>query len=131
MLARNSKNSMTSGLVFVGKIFNGGNMGRETQINKLIDIERFKKNNTMTMSMKGYGVRDEKMPESRVDSNANSLVMLFGSPQSKALYCDAVRYLTKAFIDEQIKIALDKGHEPAKLFTYLINKKLRSIGLYA
>lgn len=106
-------------------------MGRETRINELIDIERFKKKSSMTMSMRGYGVRDEKLPESRVDRKADSLVLLFNSPQSKPLYCDAVRYLTSAFIDEQIKTATDKGREPARLFTYLINKKLRSIGLYA
>lgn len=106
-------------------------MGRETQINEIIDIERFQRNQSMTMSMNAYGVRDEKLPESRVDGDAQSLVLLFDSPQSKPLYCDAVRYLTRAFIDEQIKTAMDKGREPAKLFTYLINKKLRSIGLYA
>lgn len=106
-------------------------MGRETHINELIDNERFQRNQSMTMSMNRYGVRDEKLPESRVESEANSLVLLFNSPQSRPLYCDAVRYLTRAFIDEQIKTATDKGREPAKLFTFLINKKLRSIGLYA
>lgn len=106
-------------------------MGRETRINELIDIERFQRNQSMTLSMKGYGVRDEKLPESRVDSDAQGLVLLFDSPQSKPLYCDAVRYLTRAFIEDQINIAMDKGREPAKLFTHLINKKLRAIGLYA
>lgn len=105
-------------------------MGRETKLIDFIDNERFQKNQSMTMSMKGYGVRDEKLPESRVDGRADYLVHLFGSPKSKPLYCDAVRYLTKSYLEEQIKIATDKGRDPAKLFTYLIHKKLTSIGVY-
>lgn len=122
---------MTSGQVFDAKILMEVNMGRETRINEIIDIERFQRNQSMTMSMNGYGVRDTKLAESRVDGKAEYLVHFFKSPQSKPLYCDAVRYLTKSFIEEQIEIAIDKGREPAKLFTHLIYKKLCSIGLYA
>lgn len=108
-------------------------MGSPTKINELIDNdnERFQRNQSMTMSMNRYGVRDVKLDESQVDGKAECLVRMFGAPGSKPLYCDAVRYLTTAFLDEQVKLATDRGKVPAKLFGYLIYKKLKSIGLYA
>lgn len=108
-------------------------MGSVSRINELIDNdnERFQRNHSMTMSMKGYGVRDEKLSEAFVDDKANYLVSVFESPSSKPLYCDAVRYLTRSYLEEQIKVAYDKGRVPAKLFTHIIHKKLVSIGVYA
>lgn len=108
-------------------------MGRATPINELIDndIESLHRRRSMTMTMKGYGVRDEKLAESHVDGDAEYLVKVFGTPKSKPLYCDVVRYLTRAYIDEQIGIAQAKGHNPAKLFNFIVYNKLRSLGLYA
>lgn len=65
-----------------------------------------------------------------VDQLADYLVSVFNTPESRPMYCDAVRYLTKAFIEEEIKIVLDKGIEPVRLFNHMIYKKLRLLGLY-
>ena len=107
-------------------------MGRGQRINELIDNDRFQRNPSMTLTMKiKYGVRDAKLEEKLVDERADCIVNVFASPNSKPLYCDAVRSLTKAFLDEQIKIAMSHGRSQVRLFNYLIYKKLRSIGLYA
>lgn len=108
-------------------------MGSATGINDSLTMtmKRLQRSQSMTMSMNGYGVRSEKLAESDVDQRAEYLASMFDAPGSKPLYCDAVRYLTKAYLDEQAKIAMEKGKVPAKLFGYIIYKKLRSIGLYA
>lgn len=106
-------------------------MGSATRINEIIDNERLQRSQSMTMPMNQYGVREVKLDERQVDGRADCLVRMFNAPGSKPLYCDAVRYLTMAYLDEQAKIAMEKGDSPAKLFGYLIYKKLRSLGLYA
>lgn len=104
-------------------------MGREQRVNDIIDNERFQRNPSMTMIGK-YGVRESKLDEELVDERADCIVSIFASPTSKPLYCDAVRYLTRAYLDEQVKISLEKGRVPAKLFGHIIYKKLCSIGVY-
>lgn len=95
------------------------------------DNERFrKKSSSMTMTLKGYGVREEKLAEREVDGRAECLVEMFSAPGSKPLYCDAVRYLTKGFLDEKAKLARERGKNPAKYFGTIIYNKLRDIGVY-
>lgn len=84
----------------------------------------------MTMSLKGYGVREVKLAEREVDDQANCLVVMFDAPGSKPLYCDAVRYLTKSFLDEKARLAFKKGKSPAKYFGAIVYNKLRDIGVY-
>lgn len=105
-------------------------MGRIRRINDVIDNEKLQRSESMTMSMNRYGVRETKLPESEVDELADCLVSMFDAPGSKALYCDAVRYLTKTFLDEKIKITMEKGIDKPRYFGSIIYKKLKSIGLY-
>lgn len=106
-------------------------MGSTRRINEIIDNDNERlKRNSMSMTMNRYGVRDDKMDEAEVDECAECLVSVFNSPGSKALYCDAVRYLTKSFLDEKMKVSLERGRNPAKYFGAIIYKKLKSIGLY-
>lgn len=109
-------------------------MGRVQRINDIIDNERLQRSQSMTMSsmtMNKYGVRDTKLPEAEVDERAECLVKMFGAPGSKALYCDAVRYLTKAFLDEKIKVTMEKGIDKPRYFGAIVYKKLKSIGVYS
>ncbi len=117
---------------FGAKISNGGNMGKVQAINELIDNERFlKESNSMTMSMKRvYGVREAQLDENEVDERADSLVAIFDAGSSKPLYCDAVRYLTRAYLNEKVEYALHKGKNPAALFGAIIYRQLCRAGIY-
>ncbi len=108
-------------------------MGREQSLKDIVnDNEKFKKNSSMTLTLKGYGVRQTKLKEDEVDGQADYLVAKFDSPNSKALYCDAVRYLTRGFLEEKINYAISHSNTtPAQLFGAVIYRKLKSIGVYS
>ena len=107
-------------------------MGRLRRFNELIDNERFQRNHSMTMSMKGvYGIRKERLDESEVDDQAEYLVRMFGAPESKPLYCDAVRYLERSFLEEKANYALRNATTtPPKLFGAIIFRQLVKAGVY-
>lgn len=108
-------------------------MGRVQSINEIIDNdnERFKESLSMTMSMKRvYGVRSEKLSEELVDAQVDCLVAMFDAKNSRALYCDAVRYLTKAYINEKVDYALKNGRNPAACFGAIIYRQLCKAGVY-
>ncbi len=107
-------------------------MGKVQGFNELIDNERFlKESPSMTMSMKRvYGAREIPLAEDEVDEQADLLVEMFGARDSKGLYCDAVRYLTKAFLNEKANYALQKGRNPAACFGAIVYRQLRKAGVY-
>ncbi len=108
-------------------------MGKVQSINEIIDNdnERFKESLSMTMSMKRvYGVRDQKLGEELVDDQADYLVAIFDAEDSRALYCNAVRYLTKAYLNEKVDYALKKGRNPAACFGAIIYRQLCKAGIY-
>lgn len=107
-------------------------MGSPQRINELIDNERFQRNHSMTMSMKRvYGVREERLDESEVDDRAECLVKMLSAPESKPLYCDAVRYLERAFLEEKANYALKNATTtPPKLFGAIIFRQLVKAGVY-
>lgn len=108
-------------------------MGKPQRLNELIDNdnERFQRNHSMTMSMKRvYGVRQEKLDERIVDERAECLVQTLGQPASKPLYCDAVRYLERSFINEKLEYSLKHGRKPAACFGAIIYRQLLKAGVY-
>lgn len=107
-------------------------MGKPQGLNELIDNESFQKKHSMTMPMKRvYGVRSEKLNEDEVDSRADYLVQMFGAPESKPLYCDAVRYLERSFLEEKAQYAFKYAKTtPPKLFGAIIFRQLVKAGVY-
>lgn len=106
-------------------------MGKVQGINELIDNEKLRRSNSMTMSMKRvYGVRETPLDENEVDERADCLVAMFGSSSSKPLYCDAVRYLTRAFLNEKANYSLRNGRKPAACFGAIIYRQLCKAGVY-
>lgn len=116
-------------------------MGREQRVIDLIDNafnvnERSQRDQSMSMKpmslsmRKQYGVRETKLDEKSVDERATCLVSIFGSPRSKPLYCDAVRYLERSYLDEQVNYAMRKGKNPAALFGAIIYRRLCQAGVY-
>lgn len=107
-------------------------MGRPERFNEIIDNESFQRKHSMTMSMKRvYGVREQKLDEAEVDELAECLVRMFDAEGSKPLYCDAVRYLERSFLDEKAKYALNHATTtPAKLFGAIIFRQLVKAGVY-
>lgn len=107
-------------------------MGRVRGFNDIVN-ERISKGTSMTMSMslkRVYGVREEKLPEDQVDEQADYLVAMFGAPGSKPLFCDAVRYLEKSFLDEKVKYSMEHGRKPLALFGTIIFRQLVKAGVY-
>lgn len=108
-------------------------MGKTQSFNDIAN-ERFQRNQSMTLNtlpMNKYGVRETKLAEQDVDEQAECLVKMFDAPNSKPLYCDAVRYLTRSFLEEKANYALHHAKTtPARLFGHIVYKKLYSIGLY-
>lgn len=106
-------------------------MGKVQRINELIDNERLRRSHSMTMTLKKvYGVRSERLPEELVDDRADCLVAMFSAPGSKPLFCDAVRYLDKSFLDEKAKYALERGKKPVALFGAIVFRQLVKAGVY-
>lgn len=106
-------------------------MGKVQRFNDIVN-ERTSKGSSMSMTMKRvYGVRSERLPEELVDDRADCLVAMFGAPESKPLYCDAVRYLEKSFLDEKGQYALEYAKTtPAKLFGAIVFRQLVKAGVY-
>lgn len=107
-------------------------MGKVQRINELIDNERLRRSHSMAMTLKKvYGIRGERLAEELVDERADCLVAMFGAPESKPLYCDAVRYLEKSFLDEKAKYAFECAKTtPAKLFGAIVFRQLVKAGVY-
>lgn len=105
-------------------------MGRVRGFNDIVN-ERNLKGTPMSLSLKKiYGVRSEKLAEDMVDERADCLVAMFGAPGSKPLFCDAVRYLEKSYLDEQAKYAMERGKKPVALFGAIIFRQLVKAGVY-
>lgn len=107
-------------------------MGKVQRFNDIVN-ERNLKGTSMTMSMslkRVYGVRAKKLPEEEVDDCADCLVAMFGAPGSKPLFCDAVRYLEKSYLDEQAKYAMQHGRKPVALFGAIVFRQLVKAGVY-
>lgn len=103
------------------------------EVRSFIDIanEKSQKGTTMSLSLKKvYGVREKRLPEELVDERADCLVEMFGAPASKPLFCNAVRYLEKSYLDEQAKYALEHGRKPVALFGAVIFRQLVKAGVY-
>lgn len=105
-------------------------MGRPRRFNDIvIDNERTLKGSSMTLK-KVYGLRSAKLPEEQVDDRADLLVAMFNAPGSKPLFCDAVRYLEKSYLNEQADYALRAGRKPVALFGAIVFRQLVKAGVY-
>lgn len=103
-------------------------MGNVRRINESMINERFQRNQSMINESLRYGVRKEWLPECRVDEEANCLVLIFHSSKSKPLYCQAVRYLTREYLDEKITATKSSNPDnPAAYFGKIISKKIRRL----
>lgn len=64
--------------------------------------------------------------QNKVDAIADKLVGLFNNPTRRMFYCKVGWKLSEAQIWNNYELALSKGREPVKYFTYLCNKDMKS-----
>lgn len=86
-------------------------MGNVLRLSNVIDNDRFKKNQSMTMTMKELeAIRLRKRSEEEVEAMASWLINELKSPGSMSQYCDFARYLKRGFLEESVKFVKRRSY---------------------
>ena len=102
-------------------------MGREQRIIDLIDNESFLKETSMILRMSAKAKAEQAK---RVDRNADWLVKVFGSPESRPFYCKCALHIRWSRVVEMVELALRpriKNH--AAYFGRLASTEMVNLGV--
>lgn len=102
-------------------------MGREQRINELIDNEFLNRETSMTLKVSKKAKAEQAK---RVDQNADWLVKVFSSPESRPFYCKCALHIRWSRVVEMVELALrPRVRNHAAYFGRLATTEMENLGV--